>query len=141
LIDEADLSGLEEQFLPARDVLGIARQVVEARIAQARHDYIAAEQQLAEAIRLQDSLSYTEPPYWYYPVRQTLGAVLLQQGRADEAVAAFEKALAETPRNGWALWGLLEAKAAAGSEDVSATEAGFKKAWLGNEALLVLDRL
>ncbi|MER8612605.1 hypothetical protein [Mesorhizobium sp. M0435] len=141
LIDGADLSGLEGQFLPARDVLGIARQVVQARIAQARQDYIAAEQQLAEAIRLQDSLSYTEPPYWYYPVRQTLGAVLLQQGRADEAVAAFEKALVETPRNGWALWGLLKAKAAAGSEDVSATEAGFKKAWLGNEALLDLDRL
>jgi tetratricopeptide (TPR) repeat protein len=47
-----------------------------------------------------------EPPYWNYPVRQTLGAVLLQQGRAEGAIAAFEKALAETPRNGWALWGV-----------------------------------
>ncbi|MFC6486398.1 tetratricopeptide repeat protein [Nitratireductor sp. GCM10026969] len=141
LIDEADLSGLEEQYLPAREVLGIARHVVEARIAAARRDYVAAEQQLAQAIRLQDGLSYMEPPYWYYPVRQTLGAVLLQQGRADEAVVAFEEALEEAPRNGWALWGLLKAKAAAGGEDVSATEAAFKKAWLGHDALLVLDRL
>ncbi|MCT7378654.1 tetratricopeptide repeat protein [Chelativorans salis] len=141
LIDEADLSGLEDQYLPATDVLGIARHVVEARIAGARSDYAAAEQHLTEAIRLQDGISYMEPPLWYYPVRQTLGAVLLQQGRADEAVAAFEKALAESPRNGWALWGLLKAKAAAGSEDASEAEAAFKKAWLGNEALLVLDRL
>jgi tetratricopeptide (TPR) repeat protein len=141
LIDEADLSVLDEQYLPARDVLGIARHVVEARIAQARRDYAAAERQLAEAIRLQDGMSYMEPPFWYYPVRQTLGAVLLQQGRADEAVAAFEKALAASPRNGWALWGLLKAKAAAGSADLAETEAAFAKAWLGDRDLLTLDRL
>ncbi|NGO54799.1 hypothetical protein G6N73_27395 [Mesorhizobium camelthorni] len=141
LIQQADMSGLEEQFLPARDLHRIAMHVARARIAQSRRDYVAAEQQLAEAIRLQEGISYMEPPYWYYPVRQTLGAVLLQQGRTDEAVAVFEMALAEVPRNGWALWGLLKAKAAAGSEDVSEAEAAFKKAWLGNETLLVLDHL
>lgn len=141
LIQQADMSGLEEQYLPAGDLLRIAMHVARARIAQSRRDYVASARQLAEAIRLQEGLPYMEPPYWYYPVRQTLGAVLLLQGRADEAVVAFEKALEEAPRNGWALWGLLKAQAAAGSEDVSATEAAFKKAWLGDEALLVLERL
>ena len=33
-----------------------------------------------------------EPPYWYYPVQQSLGAALLQAGRADEAEAGFARA-------------------------------------------------
>lgn len=141
LIAEADMTGLEEQGLPARDVLGIAGRVVEARIAQARHDYVAAEHHLHEAIRLQDGIAYMEPPYWYYPVRQTLGAVLVQQDRAEEAVAAFEQALDEAPRNGWALWGLMQARIAAGGRDVSDAKAVLARAWLGDEALLALDRL
>ncbi|WP_157020366.1 tetratricopeptide repeat protein [Mesorhizobium xinjiangense] len=141
LIAQAVMTGLEEQGLPARDVLGIAGHVVEARIAQARRDYGAAEHRLREAIRLQDGISYMEPPYWYYPVRQTLGAVLLQQGRAEEALATFDKALNEMPRNGWALWGLIQAQIAAGEQNVSDLEATFAEVWLGNEALLALDHL
>ncbi|RWK57814.1 tetratricopeptide repeat protein [Mesorhizobium sp.] len=140
LIDKADMSSLEEQYLPAKDVLGIAKFVVEARIAQARRDYVGAERHLNEAIRLQDGISYMEPSYWYYPVRQTLGAVLLQQGRAEEAIAAFEKALQESPRNGWALWGLLKAQTA-GNRDTTDTKAAFAQAWLGDERLLSLGRL
>lgn len=140
LIDKADMRGLEEQYLPARSVLGIAKYVVEARIAQAKRDYTEAERQLNEAIRVQDGISYMEPPYWYYPVRQPLGAVLLQQGRAEEAIAAFEEALQETPRNGWALWGLLNAQIAA-NRDPADIKAAFAQAWLGGEALLTLDRL
>ena len=76
-------------------------------------DLPEAEAHLREAVTLQDGIGYMEPPYWYYPVRQSLGAVLLAQGRAEEAAAEFEAALAEVPRNGWALWGLAQAQAAA----------------------------
>ncbi|WP_159590442.1 tetratricopeptide repeat protein [Chelativorans xinjiangense] len=141
LVAEADMTGLEEQGLPARDVLGIAGHVVEARIAQARRNYVAAERHLHEAIRLQDGIAYMEPPYWYYPVRQTLGAVFLQQGRAEEAVATFGKALEEMPRNGWALWGFMQAQIAAGERNVSDLEATFVEVWLGDKSLLALDRL
>jgi tetratricopeptide (TPR) repeat protein len=141
LIAEADLSALEAQYLPARDVLGIAKHVVEARIEQARKDYAAAEHHLKAAIAIQDGIPYMEPPSWSYPVRQTLGAVLLQQGRADDAAATFTQALAEAPRNGWALWGLLQATTAAGDGNASAIKAAFSKAWLGSDSLLTLDRL
>ena len=63
---------------------------------------------MREAVALQDGIAYMEPPYWYYPVRQSLGAVLLERGRAEEAVEVFDAALAEVPRNGWALWGLAK---------------------------------
>ncbi len=141
LIADADMSGLEAQYLPARDVLGIARHVVEGRIAQSAGDYRAAEHHLAEAIALEDTIPYMEPPYWYYPVRQTLGAVLLQQGRAEEAAGVFEEALRQLPRNGWALWGLLQSRMAAGERDIESTRTEFEEAWLGDTALLALDRL
>ena len=142
LIGTADMSGLEAQYVPAKDVLRIAEHVIEARIAQAQGNHAQAERRLREAAALQDAIPYMEPPYWYYPVRQTLGAVLLQQGRAKEAVATFRQALKEQPRNGWALWGLAQALRAAGDLDgVREAEAAFDQAWAGDRALLKLDSL
>jgi len=141
LSSDAGLDRLEAQYLPARTILRIAKHVVEGRIEQSRENFAAAEHHLREAIALQDGLAYMEPPYWYYPVRQTLGAVLLQQGRAEDAVAVFEQALRQAPRNGWALWGLLQAQAAAGDSRQAATRTALTKAWLGDRGLLALDRL
>ena len=42
-----------------------------------------------------------EPPYWYYPVRQSLAAALMQAGRLDEAEEQFKLALKRAPNNGW----------------------------------------
>ena len=80
ILAEEDLSALEEQYLPAADVLEIAKHIVEARIAQARGNWDAAAHHLEGAIKLEDTIAYMEPPYWSYPVRQTLGAVQLQAG-------------------------------------------------------------
>lgn len=145
IVATADLSGLEAQFLPAGDVLSIAKHLVEARIAQAEADWPAATHHLEEAIALEASIPYMEPPYWSYPLHQTLGAVRLQAGDADGAAAAFETALASHPNNARALWGLWQARKAAAvdqlDEDaVRAARAAFKRAWLG-EGMPALDRL
>jgi tetratricopeptide (TPR) repeat protein len=140
LVETADLDGLEQQYLPARDILAVAGNVVAAKVAAAAGDVAGAEAFLREAIVLEDGIGYMEPPYWYYPVRQTLGAVLMAAGRPEEAAEAFRAALAQTPRNGWALWGLAEAERATGA-DPAATEALLDKAWLGDRALLAIDRL
>jgi tetratricopeptide (TPR) repeat protein len=141
LIQTADFSGLEDQYVPAADVLAIAEAVLAARIAWAAEDLTSAEAHLRHAVALQDAVPFMEPPYWYYPVRQSLGAVLLAQGRADEALDAFEAALAEVPRNGWALWGLAEAMEASGDPRADTARHSFEQVWLGDPDLLRLDRL
>lgn len=135
IIADADLSGLEEQYLPARDVLQIARHIVEARIAQATGNWQSAEHHLEEAIALEDTIAYMEPPYWYYPVHQTLGAVRLQSGDAAGAGQAFQAALETHPNNGWALWGLWQVELTRGDRrSQDRAEDAFRRAWIGHAA-------
>jgi tetratricopeptide (TPR) repeat protein len=75
----------------AKDVLSIARNVLGAKIALAKHDSANAMTMLRQAISIQDSLKYDEPPDWFYPVRESLGAVLLLNGNAVEAEKVFAK--------------------------------------------------
>ena len=76
------------------------------RIAQARGDLAAARNAFDEAVDVQDRLAYAEPTHWYYPVHQSLGAVLLSSGDLDGAEAVFRTSLRDAPNNGWALHGV-----------------------------------
>ncbi|MEN3975064.1 tetratricopeptide repeat protein [Emcibacter sp. SYSU 3D8] len=128
----ADMTALVNANVPVADILQVAERVVAARAAQARGDYAASAVQLRAAIAIEDTIPYTEPPYWYYPLRQTLGAVLLQAGETGKAVQAFREALIRSPNNGWALYGLKEAYAQAGDPfAASATRELYRKAWAG----------
>jgi tetratricopeptide (TPR) repeat protein len=116
----------------ANDTLAIARQVVEARIAQAEGDLGRAIAELETAVQIQDSLAYLEPPFWYYPVRQSLGAALLMAGRAEDAEEVLRRSLVDAPNNGWALYGLMQAQKAQGDVAAAAITADlFGKAWAG----------
>ena len=126
----------------APDVLRIAQHVVQARSAQADGDAERAVKEFQAAAAIQDTLPYMEPPFWYYPVRQSLGAALLQAGRAEEAERAFEQSLQQFPKNGWALYGLMQAQQAQGkSAAAQATEQRFKQAWAGDPSTLDLGHL
>lgn len=141
LREKADLKNLVDNMVPAPQILQTAELVVRARAAQAKADYAGSALLLREAIVLEDAIPYTEPPYWYYPIRQTLGTVLLQAGKTDEAVQAFREALVRSPGNGWALYGLKEAYARAGDPfAASATRELYRKAWAG-EADPALNRI
>jgi tetratricopeptide (TPR) repeat protein len=139
---ESDYKAFEPLAIPARDVAKIATHVLRARIAQASGDLDGAVPDLEAAIAIQDKLPYMEPAYWYYPVRQTLGAVLLLNGDSKAARAAFGAALARTPNNAWALYGLSQAYAHEGMKrEAKAVEARFTRAWMGNRRQIVLAAL
>lgn len=131
-----------EGGVPAPDLLRLAGLIVTGRIAQARGEQDAAIGAFQEAAAIEAGLPYLEPPLWYYPVDQSLGAALLQAGRALEAEAAFRKALDRYPGNAWALYGLREAAQRRGDR-LAAGEADrlLKEKWLGPNDGLALSRL
>ena len=142
LAHTADFSDLAAGGVPAAEVLAIARHVVRARIAQAQGDPAGAVTAFEQAVALEDQLPYTEPPFWYYPLRQSLGAALLQAGRTDEAELAFRASLARAPNNGWALYGLREVYQRRNDRaSASAAERLLAKAWAGERRHLDLARL
>jgi tetratricopeptide (TPR) repeat protein len=118
--------------------LRIAPEVVAGEIAARKKDWDTATHHLERAIRFEDALIYQEPADWHAPVRQTLGAVLLEAGRADEAETVFWEDLKKNPEIGWSLFGLKQALEAQGKKDEAAlVEARFRKAW--KEADLTLQ--
>jgi len=94
---------------PARDLLEIAKSLLRGEMAYRAGDAANAVLAFEEAVALQDALPYTEPPFWYYPTRQSLGAALLASNRLAEAQAVFEADLEQYPMNGWSMFGLAEA--------------------------------
>jgi tetratricopeptide (TPR) repeat protein len=138
----ADFSLLTASGIPAQEVLRLARTVILGRIAQAQGNFGGAVEQFAQAALIQDALPYTEPPYWYYPVRQSLAAALLQAGRLPEAEEQFMRALKRAPANGWSYFGLLALYQARGDSRAAAkAEADLARTWVGDRALLQISNL
>jgi tetratricopeptide (TPR) repeat protein len=114
---------------PASVVYSLAATILAARIATLRHER-GALGLWDEAVRLSDSLDYSEPDDWYYSVRTFQGAALLADGRATEAEAVYRRDLVDHPNSGWALFGLGQALAAEGSnEEASHVQHAFRSAW------------
>lgn len=130
------------QGVPAPDLLSLAEAVARGRLATARGRHLEAADHYRRAADIEATLPYQEPPYWYYPVNQSLGAALYQAGRPAEAAVAFRYALTQTPNNGWALYGLARSEAAQGHADETQTaEAALRAAWRGDRRWLRMDRL
>jgi predicted Zn-dependent protease len=100
--------GMKRVLNPARDVLLIASRVLGAAIAEAQGDMTTAIQRLEQAVQVEDELRYNEPSDWHYPVRHSLGAVLLAAGLPAEAEAVYLEDLRRNPENGWSLVGLSQ---------------------------------
>jgi len=97
-------TGLES----ARTVLSVAATALEARIAAARGNLPAAIDRWTAAVFAADRLPYDEPPVWFYPMRESLGAALLLANRAADAERVFREDLRRHPKNARALFGLME---------------------------------
>lgn len=139
---DADWKPFAEWGVPAKEIVETARVVATGRLADATGDLDGAAKAYEDAIFIEDSLPYTEPPYWYYPVRQSLGAVRLRQGRLDEAEKAFRESLARVRNNGWALAGLAATYKRKGDAPAArATQRAYAAAWFGDAKGPALDRL
>lgn len=122
---------------PAKSLIGIAKSLLRGEISFRSSAMAAAVTSFEEAVAMQDALPYTEPPFWYYPTRQSLGAALLADGRAAEAQLVFEADLEQYPMNGWSLYGLTEALNAQGlTAPAEAARQRFETVWQFSDVTL-----
>ncbi len=136
----AEAEGMKELMVrvnSANTLLTLAGHVLTAEIALKQRDLANALGHLESAVRIEDGLRYTEPPDWGHPVRHSLGAVLLEAGRAQEAETVYWEDLRRHPENGWSLYGVWQSLLQQGKEPQAAeVEKRFEKAWANADVTL-----
>lgn len=104
--------------VPCSLILAVGREMLAGEIEYHAGNYERGFDHLREAVQLEDALPYDEPWPWMMPCRHALGALLLDQGCAEEAAACYEADLGMNdeviranrhPNNVWALLGLHDA--------------------------------
>ncbi|MBD3886344.1 hypothetical protein IFO70_32150 [Phormidium tenue FACHB-886] len=123
-------------------LLQIGSEVLAGELAAKQGNFEAAIAHLQKGVELEDSLNYDEPAPWYSPVRQTLGAVLLQADRPAEAEQVYREDLATYPENGWSLYGLAQSLRAQGkTQEAQQVQARFEQAWQYADTSIAASRL
>jgi tetratricopeptide (TPR) repeat protein len=137
-----DVVAMEALGFPAPAIVRLAAEVAQGRHAYAKGAFGEAADHYRRAIELEKAIPYNEPPYWYYPVSQSLGAALFAAGDYAGAREAFAKALFDMPNDGLALYGLAQAERKLGHTlEAEAAEAALNRVWIGDRTLLRMDRV
>ena len=148
----AELDAMEQVYkeLPPGPAFGMtndwstmhnmAAHSLNARISAARGDFASAADQWRTAIAAEDDMHYHEPPDWYYPMRESLGAALLRGGQLAEAEKAFREDLDRNPRNPRSLFGLWKTlEAEQKTADADWVRQAFEAAWKGGANQLRIE--
>ncbi|MFC7819999.1 tetratricopeptide repeat protein [Streptomyces sp. NPDC057367] len=107
------------------DILAIAAAMLDGELEYRKGDHAAAFAALERSVELDDNLPYDEPWGWMQPTRHAYGALLLEQGRVEEAEAVYRADLGlddtlpralRHPGNVWSLHGLHECLERLGKE-------------------------
>lgn len=126
---------------PLAHAARIAERTLTAEIAASRKQYDDAVAALHEAVAIEDGIPYDEPPGWHAPVRQTLGAVLLDAGRVADAEAVYREELRRNPGNGWSLFGLAKSLEAQRKPEAAEVRKQFADAWRNADIELTASRI
>lgn len=142
LKDSVQVRFLDGADYPATVLLNIADELLLGEIALAQSDLDAAIMHFGNAVELQDALPYTEPPFWYYPTRQSLGLSLLRVEQFAEAEQVYRRDLEDYPRNGWSMFGLIQSLEAQGkTEEADTVREMFEQVWALADVELTASRL
>lgn len=111
-------------------LLEIAEIVLSGSISASEGQLENAIAALEAAVAMEDALSYSEPPEWFFPVRHSLGAVQISAGDYKAAEATYRQDLEIMVENGWALRGLVKALTLQGETAAAqAIQRRFEAAW------------
>jgi len=132
LIIEQNSPDHKDRQLPENQVnlLRIAYGILSAVLADQQKDEKSTIKYLQAAAQIQKNMGYHEPPDWYFQVNEVLGNAYLKWGRPQEALAMYEIALKQYPRNGWVLYGMTQALSQLGKKQrAKEVEKEYKVAW------------
>ena len=128
--------------MTAKDAMNLAMVTLDARLAWAKGDHDRSIQLWRQAVASQDRMPYDEPPDWYYPIRESLGAALLLAGKPVDAERVFRDDLERNPRNARSLFGLQAALAKQGNDaDAEWVQREFVQAWKNADTKLLIEGL
>ena len=108
-----------------QDLFAIAEEMLAGEIEYRRGNFEKAFAHLRASVAADDTLPYDEPWGWMQPTRHALGALLLEQGRVEEAEVVYREDLGLAghltraqihPDNVWALRGLMNCLTARGAD-------------------------
>jgi tetratricopeptide (TPR) repeat protein len=117
-------------FNSSAALLRLAGHILDGDLAARRGAVDEAVRHYRRASAEEAVLHYDEPPGWYLPVRQLLGATLLKAGRVSAAETAYRQDLELNPENGWSLYGLARClRQQKKTTEAAEVEARFKRAW------------
>ena len=123
-----------------RGSMEVATAILTARLAQGRGRIDEATALLRTAVQAQDKIPYDEPPAWFYPVRESLGALLLKRGDVAGAERTFREGLRLAPHDPRLLLGLSEAQSATGhAADAEVARKEFAALWQGQGEPKTID--
>jgi tetratricopeptide (TPR) repeat protein len=139
LRQESKVTYLDSIYYPATKLLTIADALMLGEIAMAEEKHDEAIMHFRLAVETQDALPYTEPPFWYYPTRHTFGKALLITGDAAEAEKVYRSDLKQYPRNGWAMYGLIQALKAQ-EKSTDEIQERFENVWAQSDISLTASQ-
>lgn len=126
----------------AAGLIKIAYKVTKGELEAKKKNYNAAIVHLKKAVEFEDALRYDEPPTWFYPCRQNLGAVLIEAGKYSEAEKVYRENLADIPDNGWGLFGLHQALLNENkTKEAEEVQKKFEEAWKYSDIKLTSSRI
>ena len=129
-IDSREIIDLDYARFPTLAMCNMAYFLLQGELAGIQNQGAKKVQLIEKAVVLQDGLIYMEPPFFYFPVRQALGAALLENKQVEEAEKVFMEELEMFPENGWSLFGLYRSLKEQGKEEkATAVYDQFKESW------------
>jgi hypothetical protein len=125
----------------AGQMFAAARALLDGRLAWADGDRVTAIERYRAAVEAEDALAYDEPPTWYYPVRETLGAALLVNGNPVEAERVFRDDLKSNTGNGRSLFGVWKSLEAQGKTiDADLARIQLQRVWKVADVTLRIEQ-
>jgi len=137
LVADPFMESTISEFNSFKNVLGIGENILAAEIQAKLKNYDQAIQFMNKAMDIEDNLLYQEPPDWYHPTRQVLGAILLEAKKPELAEQRFREDLNQYRNNGWSLHGLHQSLQAQGKKKEAAlVKKEFEKAFAKSDVSL-----